>query len=96
MKLWHAEHIPGADLCADLLTKAITVPRSWESFASTVGLASVEPEGSGAVSLEEVGAECSGGIGTASGGSGPGHCSPSSFGVRLSSFAAMAGCACAP
>ena len=44
MKLWHAEHIPGADLCADLLTKAITVPRSWETFASTVGLASVNTE----------------------------------------------------
>ena len=46
MKLWHAEHIPGADLCADLLTKAITVPRSWESFASTVGLVPVKPDAS--------------------------------------------------
>ena len=41
MKLWHAEHIPGADLCADLLTKAITTPRTWEAFAATVGLAPV-------------------------------------------------------
>ena len=40
LKLWHPEHVPGADLCSDLLTKAITLPRSWSAFGEAVGLKS--------------------------------------------------------
>ena len=36
--LWDVEHVPGVELCADLLTKSITQQSSWESFRRAVGL----------------------------------------------------------
>jgi hypothetical protein len=35
---WHVEHVPGAELAADLLTKPVVLPTSWESFRRTLGL----------------------------------------------------------
>ena len=37
-KLWQVEHVPGAGLMVDLLTKAITVVKTWEGFYEAVGL----------------------------------------------------------
>ena len=36
--LWSVEHVPGAELCADLLTKSITQSQSWDAFRRSVGL----------------------------------------------------------
>ena len=35
---WHVEHVPGAELAADLLTKPVVLMTSWESFRRTLGL----------------------------------------------------------
>ena len=35
---WHVEHVPGAELAADLLTKPVVLLNSWESFRRTLGL----------------------------------------------------------
>ena len=41
------EHVPGAELAADLLTKPVSVLASWESFRSMVGLSTfVQPSAS--------------------------------------------------
>lgn len=37
-KLWDIEHVPGKDLCADLLTKSITQVPSWRNFKEVVGM----------------------------------------------------------
>ena len=37
-RLWDVEHVPGAELCADLLTKSITQSQSWQAFRNAVGL----------------------------------------------------------
>ena len=36
--LWDVEHVPGTELCADLLTKSITQSQSWLAFRNAVGL----------------------------------------------------------
>ena len=35
---WHVEHVPGAELAADLLTKPVVLLNHWESFRRTLGL----------------------------------------------------------
>ena len=35
---WHVEHVPGAELAADLLTKPVVLLTSRESFRRTLGL----------------------------------------------------------
>ena len=35
---WHVEHVPGAELAADLLTKPVVLLNNWESFRRTLGL----------------------------------------------------------
>ena len=42
-RLWDVEHVPGAELCADLLTKSITQSQSWQAFRSAVGLCDTTP-----------------------------------------------------
>ena len=37
-RLWDVEHVPGTELCADLLTKSITQSQSWQAFRNAVGL----------------------------------------------------------
>ena len=40
--LWSVEHVPGTELCADLLTKSITQSLSWDAFRRSVGLRAAE------------------------------------------------------
>ena len=42
--LWDVEHVPGVELCADLLTKSITQQSLWESFRRAVGLRTTASE----------------------------------------------------
>ena len=37
-KLWSIEHVPGSELCADLLTKSIVLGRPWNDFFRVTGL----------------------------------------------------------
>ena len=44
-KEWRVEHTPGAQLCADLLTKPVVTTTSWEAFRVAVGLVNIPKKG---------------------------------------------------
>ena len=55
--LWSVEHVPGTELCADLVTKSITQSQSWEAFRRTVGLraaAAYLPDGEDTPNVKKV------------------------------------------
>jgi hypothetical protein len=52
-KKWKVEHIPGTELCADFLTKAVSASSSWETFRIAVGLIKFD-NGGGSEKMQKV------------------------------------------
>ena len=53
-KEWRVEHTPGAELCADLLTKAVVTANSCESFRLAVGLTKCPSSSNSSEKLQQV------------------------------------------